>query len=645
MSHGSGGGFASNAMTALGLWDVVHAVMCLATAAIVRKVDEAEIARHKRLAKEERKRADVVSAKLKKLSSEDLKELDDGEESKAAATGTATAAAANTKEDTWEDIEARERAVREREEAMARREAALQQATTRPGLHRRDDSASTQLDTKLEAPAPETDAPKGEGSDDDNEKLVHELEKELADVQEELAHKRVQQKETQTALDAMRAELSNLRVEAQRLHNAASLAPTWEEVSTLRVQTQELRVELAAANLDRDALAARVTELEDEVCQLQDDVDVAAAAAPLPVTPGVDESVPKPALRRSNGSGRSAKKVSFDDKAEAESADGSSSPQLSHDAARLQAEVKMLRETLAEREQACNEENGRVRRDTAEILKGAEMRMRDEVSELQAKLNLACLAAAQREADAIKREADATSKVPKPLNLREKAKRIWKRELVETQRERAAIARERAAEARERAAIESAAAASREAAAEVSKLVAESRKRFDEREREAQRLLADRKKTGTVTLDDELSALRREATIARHAWSQAEAVAQAETEARRKVEKALDAQRTRADKLDCERKRGAESVSHGNGFAPSVSSEVDVRKLMIDQVVQEARLSIEQIRQNETVADKRRKAVKDLRLKYHPDKHPVMRWLFEDVSKVVNAETESLMWT
>ena len=122
MSHGSGGVFASNAMTALGLWDVVHAVMCLATAAIVRKVDEAEIARHKRLAKEERKRADVVSAKLKKLSSEDLKELDDGEESKAAATGTATAAAANTKEDTWEDIEARERAVREREEAMARRE-------------------------------------------------------------------------------------------------------------------------------------------------------------------------------------------------------------------------------------------------------------------------------------------------------------------------------------------------------------------------------------------------------------------------------------------------------------------------------------------------------------------------------------------
>ena len=122
-------------------------------------------------------------------------------------------------------------------------------------------------------------------------------------------------------------------------------------------------------------------------------------------------------------------------------------------------------------------------------------------------------------------------------------------------------------------------------------------------------------------------------------------MAQAETEARRKVEKALDAQRTRADKLDCERKRGAESVSHGNGFAPSVSSEVDVRKLMIDQVVQEARLSIEQIRQNETVADKRRKAVKDLRLKYHPDKHPVMRWLFEDVSKVVNAETESLMWT
>lgn len=605
----SGGGVGA----LFGVWDVVQAALCLATAALVRRVDEAEIARAKRAAVEAQREADAATSRLKQLD------------------GASTAdGARNT-----DDLDAREAALNARELAIAQREAAAKGGAEAPAPEmelRNANAASGEAKTppQRSSSSDASASPPASSAAD-----IKVLQDELCAVKEQLNLKRNQQKETQAALDAMRRELASLRVEAQRLQNDASLAPRWEDVSTLREESQQLRVELAAAHLDRDTLAARIAELEESAVR-------ASASAASPPPKGMPRSAP--GGDGAKMSAAPAPQVKFGNPAP--SAKGNPSPTeppnsaQAHDVIRLRAENALLKDTLAERERACSDENLRVRRETAEILKGAEARMRGEVAELQAKLNLACLAAAQREAEAVSREADATAKVPKPLNLKEKAKRIWKRELVESQRERAAIARERAAEARERAAIENAAAASRAAAEEMRKLVVESRKKFEDREREAQRLLSERRKSGEATPEDEMAALRREASIARHAWSQAEALAKAEAETRRNVERALDSQRARVDKLISE----SEQAVAGTGQSVSPSDAMDVRKLMVEQVVTEARIAIEYVRQNETVAEARKKAVKELRHRYHPDRNKVMRWLFEEVSKVVNAETESLMW-
>ena len=59
----SGGGVGA----LFGVWDVVQAALCLATAALVRRVDEAEIARAKRAAVEAQREADAATSRLKQL--------------------------------------------------------------------------------------------------------------------------------------------------------------------------------------------------------------------------------------------------------------------------------------------------------------------------------------------------------------------------------------------------------------------------------------------------------------------------------------------------------------------------------------------------------------------------------------------------